>query len=63
MARSLEREEGTTLFGFKWGPMTVTRIASDDKFGRVLEISTKHDVMQIRVTPGGKIKVESHEKA
>ena len=43
----------STPYGFKWGPLTVTRIAHDDSIGYVLEVETDRHVAQVRVSAGG----------
>ena len=49
--------DGSTKYGFTWGPMEVSRICGDDKFGRVLRIETPSEVLELRVTPKGFIRV------
>ena len=52
-----------TKFGFTWGPLTVERIASDpNRWGAVVSIMTARESIDIRVTPGGKIKQYAIEK-
>lgn len=41
-------------FGFRWGPLMVTRLISDEKFGYVLEIRTEHKTLEVRVSPKGR---------
>lgn len=49
-------------YGFRWGPCHVERICSDDKFGCVLVVSGKHEEVQIRITPGGYLRIEDKTK-
>lgn len=52
-----------TDFGFRWGPMTVTRLASDPRFGFVLLVSNGIEEVQIRVSAKGrKLLVENRRK-
>ena len=56
-----ERNEGMTeadLFGFKWGNVTVTRVCTHSKHGRWLKVETPKELLEIRVTPSGLIRVE-----
>lgn len=46
-----------TSFGFEWGSLRVTRCCSDEKYGVSLEITTEHERITIRGTPGGKLRV------
>lgn len=48
--------------GFTYGPVTVERLCDDKKFGVFLWLGTKREQMEIRVTPGGRIKIANHEK-
>lgn len=52
-----------TQYGFKWGNVTVERICSDQRMGRFLGVYTDKEYMEIRITPGGKIRIYSHEYA
>lgn len=45
-----------TTYGFKWGPVSVERLASEDKFGVVLLIETERGRLEVRVTPSGLIR-------
>ena len=47
-----------TQYGFKYGPVEVTRIYSDEKGGVWLELKTKRSAMMVRVTPTGLIRVD-----
>jgi len=52
-----------TDFGFRWGPMSVTRLASDPRWGVVLLVAGGGEEVQIRVTPRGrKLLVENKRK-
>jgi len=45
-------------YGFKWGPMVVSRCISDERIGVVVTIQTKcNREVNIRVTPGGQIRI------
>lgn len=47
----------TTAYGFQWGPVLVERLISDLKFGVLVSLKAKHDEIELRITPGGRIKV------
>lgn len=44
-----------TLYGFRWGPVEVIRVAQDDRLGYVLHVQTDKDAVEIRVTPKGRV--------
>jgi hypothetical protein len=46
-------EDDIWKYGFRWGPMTVERLAHIDKRGYVLQIKTDHQSLQIHVTEKG----------
>jgi hypothetical protein len=46
-------EDDIWKYGFRWGPMIVTRIAHIDGRGYVIEVATDHKAMQILVTEKG----------
>lgn len=46
-----------THYGFQWGNAEVTRIASDEKGNRWLEIRSERDVVEVRITPSGFLRV------
>lgn len=48
--------------GFTYGPVTVERLCDHKKFGVFLWLGTKREQMEIRVTPGGRIKILKHDK-
>ena len=48
--------------GFTYGPVTVERLCDDKKVGVFLWLGTKREQMEIRVTPGGRIKIVNHDK-
>ena len=48
--------------GFTYGPVIVERLCDDKKFGVFLWLGTKREQMEIRVTPGGRIKIAHHNK-
>ena len=43
-----------TKYGFKWGPLEVMRLLSDDKLGVVISLCTEDEEMEVRCTPKGK---------
>jgi len=51
-----------TRFGFVWGKTHVERICSDKRIGQLLYISADREQMEIRITPGGRISVYSHDE-
>ncbi len=51
-----------TRFGFVYGPATVERQCDDKRLGCIIVIMGKRESMEIRVTPGGRVLVYSHEK-
>lgn len=51
--------EGSTRYGFVWGPAHVERIAHVEGRGRVLEVRTDHARIQIHVTEAGR-KINVH---
>jgi hypothetical protein len=46
--------------GFTYGPVTVERLCDIKNRGVWLWLGTKREQMEIRVTPGGRIRVERH---
>lgn len=47
-----------TEFGFDWGPMKFTRIATNERQGWVLaEVKTRKGVINILISKSGKIRV------
>lgn len=40
-------------YGFRWGPVDVTRIASDHR-GRMLDIATEHRSITVWISNGGR---------
>jgi len=60
--RKVKMEMQITQYGFIWKNATIERTMSDEKFGVLLTISTKQQTMEVRVTMGGKIKVNRHFK-
>jgi len=48
-----------TPYGFNWGHVKVER-AAQVRGNRVITIKTPRDVLQVRVTPTGLIRVDSH---
>ena len=51
-----------TRFGFNWGPVTVERATSDRKHGVWLHIRTGKNLVSIRATPSGLLRVGVIEK-
>lgn len=51
-----------TQYGFKWNNFEVERVCGHKKFGSILIIKTQQNIMNIRITPGGKIKVHTYCK-
>lgn len=49
-------------FGFVYGPAEVSRITDHPRTGVFIAVTTDRECMEIRVTPGGRISVYSHEK-
>lgn len=47
-------------YGFRWGPLDVTRLAHIEGRGYVLRIITDHQEMQIHVTEKGR-KITAYE--
>ena len=52
----------TTRYGFIYGPAHVERCCDDKRAGVFIWIGTNKQQMIIRVTPAGKISVNSHDK-
>jgi hypothetical protein len=50
-----------TLYGFTWGPTTVSRITTHHGT-TLLELRTPREVMLLRMTPKGLIRVDVHKK-
>ena len=53
---------GETRYGFRWGPLTVERCASDD-WGVAIYLRTPRQNVLVRVTPSGLIRVGALEPA
>lgn len=51
-----------TKFGFWWGPMLVERTCSDEKWGAIVSIKGAREVVEIRVTPSGSVRVGTKRK-
>lgn len=43
-----------TQFGFKWGPLEVTRILSDERIGVVISVKSGLDEYEVRASPSGR---------
>ena len=52
-----------TPFGFDWGPASIERCISDEKWGVVLTIRTARESVDARVTPSGLIRLGEARKA
>jgi len=52
-----------TRFGFIYGPAHVERIFDDKKYGVFIAVITNREHLEIRITPGGKISIYSHENS
>jgi hypothetical protein len=50
------------IYGFTWGPATIERSCSDDKWGVLLTIRTPRGSQKIRVTPTGFVRVGKFSK-
>jgi hypothetical protein len=48
-----DTEDDAWRYGFRWGPMKVTRLAHIDGRGYVIEVATDHKAMQILVSEKG----------
>jgi hypothetical protein len=46
-----------TRFGFRWGKIDIVRACQDPRAGKVIHIHTGKQVVAIRVTPSGVIRV------
>lgn len=55
-------ETTPTRYGFKWGPMTVERATSDPKHGVWLHIRTGKQLLTVRATKSGLLRVGEIEK-
>lgn len=53
--------DGATDYGFSWGPMQVTRVATH-RGNRILDIRTPRAVVQIVVTPTGIVRIRHEAK-
>ena len=51
-----------TQFGFQWGPGMVTRQCDDERWGTMICVHGKREAVEIRVTPGGSLRVEKIRK-
>ena len=52
----------TSRYGFTYGPVSVERLCDDKRAGVFIWLGTKREQMEIRVTPGGRIKIYNHER-
>lgn len=51
-----------TQYGFVWGPASITRACSDPKWGVIIDVTTPRQVLTVRVTPSGLIRVTAPVK-
>jgi hypothetical protein len=51
-----------TRYGFTWGPIVVERASSDQKHGVWLHIRTGKQLLTVRATPSGLLRVGEVEK-
>ena len=51
-----------TQYGFKYGSMLVERMMEDPKFGVVISIKSKHNKIELRGTPGGRVVIHKWEE-
>lgn len=51
-----------TPYGFRWGPIIVERASSDQKHGVWLHIRTGKQLLTVRATPSGLLRVSDIEK-
>lgn len=54
-------ETAETSFGFRWGPLTVERTCSDDRY-HIITIRTPHRVLEVAVSPTGRA-IRTNQKA
>lgn len=45
-------------YGFAWGPVAVTRLVSDPKYGVVILLKSEKQRLEVRVTPKGLIRLD-----
>lgn len=45
-----------TRFGFEWGPADVQRVFSHPKWGVIIQVETKYERIELRITPKGFIR-------
>lgn len=53
MSKPNEYPCAITRYGFRWGPVLISRMASDPKGGLSLQIQTRKAAIALRVTPKG----------
>ena len=44
-----------TEYGFRFGSLNVERLIHDPKFGVIISIKSKHNEIELRGTPGGRV--------
>lgn len=54
MADTSQSRDGLTEFGFRWGPMEVSRMAHVEGRGFVIGVNTDHRRCQLYVSEGGR---------
>lgn len=50
------------VHGFQWGPATVTRCVSDPKWGVVIQVQGPREMVNVRVTPSGLVRIDGPYK-
>ncbi len=60
MRKGFKFEE--TRYGFKWGPLDISRAVSDERWGVVLVLKTPRQSFQLRVTPSGLVRFTEDPK-
>lgn len=53
----IENKSKVTEFGFVMGSMEITRVCSDNKWGSLIEVKTAREILEIRATPSGLLRV------
>ena len=48
-----------TQYGFRWGPLEVTRLCSEEKHGCWLRVQGVKQFIDVRVTKGGRVRLVS----
>ena len=61
--KGMMHEIKTTRYGFKYGPAIVERTCDDKKWGVIISIKSDREVLELRVTPKGFIRIGTRRKA